>query len=235
MASINDILNDKDLSFDNRLQKAIDLINNPIDDESIPNAICWIGYRVLYGNVSVSIYRKYKDTPHHVINDGLRARWIMSLAIVDLYIDISEGILDERKLKNAALIWVNKNVKNLWPPQILNYLRSTTLYAYYLYLSDRNEDCIDLCVNTIDQWRISACSFNIAEHPFRFTEMRDDFKCLQILVFLLRECKYISFDDYYWINLEIINKKENDNEPFFNRALRIFGNINKDKALWKQQ
>ena len=234
MASINNILNDSEITLDERLQKAIELINNPIDDESIPNAICWIGYRVLYGGVDVSIYKKYKDTPYNVINEGLNARWIMSLSILDLYVDILEGRLDEGKLKNVSLIWVNKNVKTLWPPQILNYLRSTVLYAYYLYLSDRNEECISLCVNTIDQWRISTCSFSISEHPFRFTEMRDDFKCLQILVFLLRECKYISFDDYYWMNLDIINNKENDNEPFFNRALRMFGNINPEKALWKQ-
>jgi hypothetical protein len=234
MASVNHILNDTNESMDVRLKKAVELINNPIDDESIPNCICWIGYRVLSGEIDIAVYKEYKDISYSVADAGLKARWLMSLSILDLYIDIFIGSLSEYKLKEVSLIWLNDNVKTLWPPQILNYLRSVTLYAYWLYLSGRKDECIHLCLNSIDQWRISTCSFNIADHPFRFTEMRDDFRCLQMLVFLLRACGYISFNDHYWMDLNIVNMYDK-NEPFFYKALRLFEVINPEKALWKQQ
>jgi hypothetical protein len=237
MASINEKLNSCDVKSGIELALShINLTEGSDNDESITNAICWLGYRCLEGSYPIEEFNKIKDTPFEVKTEGLSARWKMSIGILSLYCLIKSNEdkvseLKEEDFVKAFEIWKNENLSVLWIPQILNYLRSSVLYAYYLYLTGNNNDCQKVCLEGIEQWKNSVNNISLKENPLRFTEMRDDIISLQFLVFLLKESGFLNFDYINWCNPNELNqifKKE----PYFNKALRVLGKINKERSIW---
>lgn len=227
----NQELTDINIPFDDRVKKALRLIENPETIQSIPNCISWIGYRFLEDKIPYETISSVLKTKYKIEDIPLSLRWEMSLSILEIYIDIKIDKFDESKCKIINDIWINKNIRTLWAPQVLNYLRGSFLYAYKCYLNGDNEEASKISFNCIDQWRISTSSFDLFLYPLRFTEMRDDIRCLQMFSYILRACGKISFEDYKWMNQALINEKY-EFEQFFYKAVRIIGKDN-ERSLWK--
>lgn len=211
------------------------LLNPNSEEEDRCHAKCWLTYRCADGEIAYTDYLdKIKPVSPNFSNmvNHRHARWVVSIAMSDIFASLSNGRSDEGWIQIAEHTWrycFDKAI-SIQPPAVTSFVRLGVILAYKAFLSGEENLSASIIKNTWGRYKKACQVWHWENMTYRPMEAIEDMKALQMLQFIGVALGLVRKSDAEWCTPAKMLAPEGARYDSFIRGVARLSQLATDKS-----